>query len=128
MKLPSDRKFGIFFTTIFSITAIYFSHLNSTYLFYGFGFASIVFLSITLIHAELLNPLNRLWMSFGFFLGKIVSPIIMGIIFFGIFTPISLLMRLIRRDELRLKFKTKKTYWRDRHPSNDINHSFKNQF
>ena len=111
-ELPTNRRFGFFFTFIFALASAYFYYSNSMRLFYSFGAASIVFLAFTLFHAELLTPLNRLWISFGFLLGKIVSPIVMGIIFFGLFTPIALLMRILRRDELLLKVKKKKTYWR----------------
>ena len=67
-----------------------------------------IFLIITITNADALLPLNKLWMKFGILLGMIISPIIMGIIFFVIFTPIAILMRLSGRDELRLRFKKKK--------------------
>jgi len=86
-----------------------------------------VFLIVTIINADALLPLNKLWMKFGILLGKIVSPIIMGIIFFGIFTPIAILMRLFRRDELRLSFKKKKTHWINRKDIKEFD-TFKKQF
>ena len=67
-----------------------------------------IFLIITITNADALLPLNKLWMKFGILLGMIISPIIMGIIFFVIFTPIAILMRLSGRDELRLRLKKKK--------------------
>ena len=66
-------------------------------------------------------------MKFGILLGMIVSPIIMGIIFFGIFTPIAILMRFSGRDELRLRFKKQKTHWINRKTLTVID-SFKKQF
>ena len=75
------------------------------------GAISGIFLIITIINANALLPLNKLWMKFGILLGMIVSPIIMGLIFFGIFTPVGVFMRLFKRDNLRLSFKKKKTYW-----------------
>jgi len=108
IELPSNRKFGFFFTFIFAVLATYFSYIESTVFLYSFAITSVLFFTITLVHAESLSRLNRLWMAFGLLLGKIVSPVVMGIIFFGLFTPISLLMRLFGRDELRLKLYKRK--------------------
>jgi hypothetical protein len=85
------------------------------------------FLVITIINAKILLPLNKLWMKFGILLGMIVSPIIMGIIYFGIFTPIAIIMRLAGRDELRLRLKKQKTHWINRKILNKVD-LFKNQF
>ena len=91
------------------------------------GTCSIVFFLVTLFKAEILKPLNKLWMSFGLVLGMIVSPIVMGVIFFMIFTPIGILFRLFGRDELLLQFKTKPSYWTKR--NNDLqSNSFRRQF
>jgi len=88
--------------------------------FYVLGACSIVFFLITFFKAEILTPLNKLWMKFGLVLGMIVSPIVMGAIFFIIFTPIGILMRLFGRDELHLKFKKSYSYWNRR---NEYTHS-----
>ena len=76
----------------------------------------------------MLLPFNKLWMMLGVFLGKIISPIVIGIIFFGLFTPISLFMKLFRRDELRLKLKPSKTHWKIRNEGNSQVDAFKHQF
>lgn len=110
-KIPSNKKFGYFFTTIFFLVGIYFFLEGSTIIAYVFTVVGILFLMTTLIKANLLLPLNKLWMRFGLLLGFIVSPIVMGVIFFGLFTPISFVMRLAGRDELRLRFKQKKSHW-----------------
>ena len=95
--------------------------------FYVLGTCSIVFFLVTFFKAEILKPLNRLWMSFGLVIGMIVSPIVMGVIFFMIFTPIGILFRLFGRDELLLQFKTKPSYWTKR--NNDLqSNSFRRQF
>ena len=73
--------------------------------------AALIFLLVTLVKSDALLPLNKLWMRFGLLLGMIVSPIVLGIIFFGLFTPIAILMRLSGRDELRLKFNQKASHW-----------------
>ena len=65
-----------------------------------------------MINSKILTPLNKLWFKFGLFLGKIVSPIVMGVIFFFVVTPIGLFMRLLGKDLLNLKFNSSsKTYW-----------------
>jgi len=128
IELPSNRKFGFFFTFIFAVLATYFFHIESTVFLYGFAITSILFLTVTLVHAESLSRLNRLWMAFGLLLGKIVNPVVMGIIFFGLFSPISLLMRLLGRDELRLKLNKRTSHWRIRNHADGINNHFKNQF
>ena len=128
IELPSNRKFGFFFTFIFAVLATYFFHIESTVFLYGFAITSVLFFTVTLVHAESLSHLNRLWMAFGLLLGKIVSPVVMGIIFFGLFSPISLLMRLLGRDELRLKLNKRTSHWRIRNHADGINNHFKNQF
>ena len=111
IELPSNRKFGFFFTFVFAAAAAYFYYLanvNWAYLFIG---AALLFFLITQIKSDLLQPLNKLWMRFGLLLGRIISPVVLGIIFFGLFTPIAMLMRLSGRDELRLKFTEKASHW-----------------
>ena len=126
-KLPSNRNFGFFSTFIFSVAAAYFYFLVSLSWAYVFIGAASIFLLVTLIKSDALLPLNKLWMRFGFLLGMIVSPIILGIIFFGLFTPIAILMRLSGRDELRLRFSHKVSHWITR--SEPIkSESFKHQF
>ncbi len=83
---------------------------------------------VTIFKEEMLLPFNKLWMRFGFLLGLIVSPIILGLIFFGLFTPISLLTRLFGRDELRLYFKQKTSHWIMKDTDNLQKSSFKQQF
>ena len=127
IELPSNRKFGIFFTFVFAVAAAYFYNSDIMTWAYLFSVTSLIFLVITLIKDELLLPLNKLWMRFGLLPGIIVSPIVLGVIFFGLFTPIATLMRLIGRDELKLKFSRKASHWISR--SEPIkSESFKNQF
>ena len=124
--LPSNKKFGYFFTFFFLITSIYFYFRENNMAFYA-GTCSIVFFLVTLFKAEILKPLNKLWMGFGLVLGTIVSPIVMGFIFFMIFTPIGILMRFFGRDELLLQFKVKSSYWTKRH-EDIFSNSFRRQF
>ena len=86
---------------------------------------SSIFLILGLVNSKLLSPLNNLWFRFGIFLGKIISPIIMGIIFFLVVTPIGFLMRILGKDLLNLKFNKEKSYWIEK---NDPKSKMKNQF
>ena len=127
VDLPSNRKFGFFFTAIFLICSFYSYYNSNTAWLFIFVTTSFIFFIVTILKAEVLLPLNKLWMSFGFLLGTIVSPIIMGLIFFGIFTPIAILMRLFGRDELRLRFKKQSSHWVIN--DNDLqSETFKKQF
>ena len=127
VELPSNNKFGFFFTAMFGIVATYFYVTDYTSLSYSMFGASVIFLLITIVKAEILLPLNKLWMRFGLLLGMIVSPVVLGVIFFGLFTPVALLMKLVGRDELRLKLKNKPSYWTLR--SDQVqSESFKYQF
>ena len=127
IELPSNKKFGFFFTLIFAAAAAYFYNSENMTWSFVFVAVSFIFLVITMIRDALLLPLNKLWMRFGFLLGMIISPLVLGVIFFGLFTPIAMLMRLSGRDELRLKLSNKSSHWISR--SEPIkSESFKNQF
>jgi hypothetical protein len=128
IELPSDKKFGFFFSGVFFLIGFYFYFKNNFSILILFFILCIIFLAITLTKAEKLHPLNKLWMKFGQLLGVIISPIIMGIIFFGLFTPMSIFMRFFGRDELHLSFKIKKSFWISRQSSYLESNSFKNQF
>ena len=126
-ELPSNQKFGFFFTFVFSIAAAYFYYAANIGWAYVFVAAASILLLITLIKADALLPLNKLWMRFGLLIGMIVSPIVLGIIFFILFTPTALFMRLSGRDELRLKFIQKASHWISRNEPIKAE-SFKDQF
>ena len=127
IELPSNRKFGLFFTFVFAIAAAYFYYKANVGWALVFVVLASIFLPLALIKSDALLPLNKLWMRLGHLLGMIVSPIVLGVIFFGIFTPIAMLMRLSGRDELRLNFTQKASHWiRRRVPIKS--ESFKNQF
>jgi len=127
IELPSNKKFGNFFTLLFLLAAGYF-YFNSNFTdAFICAITSATFFLLSLTKPGLLLPLNILWMRFGILLGIIISPVVLGVIFFGLFTPIAFIMRLRERDELSLKFKRKNTYWVCRKEAITIN-SFKNQF
>ena len=110
IKIGSNRSFGIVFFVVFLIIATY-PLINGDELRLWSLIVSIVFLFLGLVNSKILNPLNKLWFKFGIFLGKIISPLVMGIIFFLVVTPIGLLMRLLNKDLLNLKFNNNNTYW-----------------
>ena len=127
IQLPSNKSFGYFFTFLFALVGAYFYY--SVYVTWAYVFiaSSLIFLLITIIKSDALLALNKLWMRFGILLGRVVSPIVLGIIFFGLFTPIAMFMRLIGRDELRLKVNHKPSHWITREEPIE-SESFKQQF
>ena len=113
IKVSSNRSFGIVFFIVFLLIALY-PLLKGNDLRIWSLIISFVFLILGLINSKILTPLNRLWFKFGLLLGKFISPIIMGIIFFIVVTPIGIIMRLFKKDLLNLKFNKKETYWIDK--------------
>ena len=124
VKLGSNRSFGVVFFIVFLIIAIYPILSDGNFRLWSLV-VSLVFLTLGLINSRFLTPLNKLWFKFGILLGKIISPIIMGIIFFLVVTPIGLLMRLLKKDVLNLSFNDNKTYWIEK---NGPKSKMKNQF
>ena len=111
VKLGSNRSFGIVFFIVFVLIAIY-PLINQGEVRIWSLIISFLFLFLGLLNSKILTPLNKLWFRFGLFLGKIISPIIMAVIFFLVVTPIGLLMRFFGKDVLNLKLNKKKTsYW-----------------
>ena len=110
IKIGTNRSFGIVFFLVFIIISLY-PLLHGENIRVWSLIISIIFLILGLLNSKLLNPLNKIWFKFGLLLGKIISPIVMGIIFFLVVTPIALFMRLLKKDLLNLKFNKKNTYW-----------------
>ena len=110
VKISSNRSFGIVFFVVFLLIALY-PLINSGEIRIWSVLISIIFLILGLLNSKILAPLNKLWFKLGIFLGKIISPIIMGIIFFLVVTPIGLLMRLLGKDLINLKYNNNKSYW-----------------
>ena len=110
MNKSSNKSFGIVFFVVFLIIGLY-PIINDGNLRIWSLVVSLIFLTLGLINSKVLTPLNIIWFKFGLFLGKIVSPLIMGIIFFIVVTPIGVLMRLLNKDILNLKYNNNTTYW-----------------
>ena len=110
MKRSSEKSFGILFSIIFFIIAIWPLLESNTIRFWAL-LLSIIFLVLALTKPEFLKPLNIGWIKFGELLGKIIAPIVMGLIFFLILTPISFIVRIFGKDLLKLKFSKDNSYW-----------------
>ena len=113
IKISSNRSFGIVFFIVFLLIALY-PLLKDNDLRIWSLVISFIFLILGLINSKILTPLNRLWFKFGLLLGKFISPLIMGIIFFIVVTPTGIIMRLFKKDLLNLKYNKKETYWIDK--------------
>lgn len=127
--LPSERSFGLLFFVVFLIAAAYFWHKDFSDSWAHACIAlSLVFLLAGLFAPALLRPLNKLWFQLGLLMGRVVSPIVLGILFFILITPIAILMRVFGRDELKLKKREVSSYWVERQPHGPAPESFKDQF
>lgn len=128
-KRPSDRKFGFTFAVIFVAVGMYGVVASWRPIVSSLcALAGASFVLLGAIAPHLLAPLNRAWFAFGELLGRVVSPLALGLIFFALITPVSIIARLFGRDELRLKRRAVLSYWVHRQaPVLDPN-SFKQQF
>ncbi len=128
LQLPSNRVFGWFFAAVFTNLTAYAYWKGWSTATYMAASVAILFAIATLLSQKLLAPLNQLWYRLGMLLGKIISPIVLGLIFFVLITPISLVTRLFGRDELKIKKRSVGSYWVDRSPPGPPSESFRNQF
>ena len=110
LDLPSNKKFGFFFSLILLALYLYllfFNNLN----YYLILAASLVLVFISIFSSNILTKANFLWFKFGVVLSKLFSPIILSVIFFIIITPVAIFMKIINRDLLKFKKKNEKSYW-----------------
>ena len=110
IKISSNRSFGIVFFVVFLLIALY-PVINHEEIRAWSLIVSLIFLVLGLLNSKILNPLNQIWFKFGILLGRIISPFIMGIIFFLVVTPIGLIMRLLKKDLINLKYNQNESYW-----------------
>ena len=110
IKISSNKSFGIVFFVVFLLIAIY-PLTNGEDIRIWSGIISFIFLVLGLLNSSILTPLNKIWFKFGIILGKIISPVIMAIIFFLVVTPTGLIMRILRKDILNLKYNQNKSHW-----------------
>ena len=124
IKISSNRSFGIVFFIVFLLISLYPLTYSEEIRIWS-SIISLSFLILGLLNSKILTPLNKLWFKFGILLGKIISPLIMGIIFFLVVTPIGLIMRLFGKDVLNLKYNKSQSYWIEK---NGPKSKMKNQF
>jgi len=127
-NLPSNRKFGLLFFGVFFGFAMYgFAREGLVLKFYFLSCLSLFFLIASIFDLKLLGPLNKFWFKLGNILSKIVSPLVLGFIFFILITPLAISLKLSGRDALKLRRIKAKTYWVK--PISELDpESFKNQF
>ena len=111
IKIGSNRSFGLVFFAVFLITSLWPFTFDSNIRFLP-AIISLIFLILGLMNSKLLTPLNKVWFKFGIILGAIVAPIVMGIVFFAVVTPVGFMMRIVGKDLLNKKYDNKKeSYW-----------------
>ena len=125
VKISSNRSFGFLFFVVFFAISFWPLISQGDLRLWAF-ILSLVFLVLGVLNSKLLTPFNKLWFKFGILLGSIVSPIVMGAVFFIVVTPVGLIMRFLGKDLLKInKNKTISTYWINR---NKQKNSMKKQF
>ena len=124
INISSNKSFGIVFFIFFLFISLY-PIINEENIRIWSLIVSLIFLILGIKNSSILSPLNKLWFRFGLLLSRIISPIIMGVIFFLVVTPTGLLMRLFNQDLLKLKFNKNQSYWIVK---NDPKSKMKNQF
>lgn len=128
-NLPSNRTFGLLFIGVFAVLGAYGLWKDwSIELIRTFFIISGVLLVVALLVPKLLTPFNKAWYQLGLLLGKVVSPIVLGILFFIVITPVAIAMRLAGRDALKLRKQNVDSHWIDRKPPGPEPESFKEQF
>jgi len=110
IKIGSNRNFGIVFSIFFLIIAL-FPLLSGSNIRIWSIIICLIFLILGLINSSLLLPLNKIWFKFGILLGNIISPLVMGAIYFIVMTPTSFILKLLKLDILKLKKNNKNSYW-----------------
>ena len=111
IKISSNKSFGIVFFIAFLIFGLW-PLINFEPIRYWSLVISLIFLILGLLNSKILSPLNMMWSKLGIVLGVVIAPIVMGIVFFAVVTPIGLLMRIFNKDVLSKKYdKEKESYW-----------------
>tara|TARA_B100000795_G_C22489297_1_gene319636 strand:+ start:209 stop:598 length:390 start_codon:yes stop_codon:yes gene_type:complete len=124
IKISSNKSFGIVFFIFFLILSIYPLFKDGNFRIWTL-ILSIVFLILGLLNSSILSPLNKIWFKFGILLGNFVSPIVMGVIFFTVVTPTSIIMKILNKDLLNLKKNDNESYWIKK---SEVKSKMKNQF
>ena len=124
IEISSNKSFGLVFFVVFLIISLFPIFKGGDVRIWA-TIPAIIFLILGLLNSQILNPLNKIWFKFGILLGNFISPIVMGIVFFLVVTPTSLIMRIFNKNLLGLKKNKKKSYWIEK---SSIKSKMKNQF
>lgn len=126
---PSDRKFGLTIGAVFALVALWKS-IHGAAAGVVFGGLAVALIGCALVRPQLLSPLNRIWLSFGLMLHRIISPVVMAVLFYGTIVPVGLLMRGVGKDPLRLKLHrtADEGYWLARQDSRPPSDAMRQQF
>ena len=124
----SERGFGVVFAIVFVAVGLFPLLGGGPPRGWAFGVAG-AFLAVALVRPALLAPFNRAWFKLGLLLQRVVNPLVMAVIYFGVVTPTGLVMRALGKDPLRLKYDPDaQSYWIHRDPPGPERESMKNQF
>ena len=128
IKVSSDRSFGIVFTFVFLAVGAWVVSGGQSKGWFFFVSAAL-FLVVAIARPSILGPFNRAWTKFGLLLGQVFNPILLGVVFFLVVTPIAVILRLLGKDSLHLKSEPDlKSYWIDRSPAGPKFGSMTKQF
>jgi hypothetical protein len=129
MPLPSNRSFGFLLAGLLIFLSVYFRYESKDPLIRdGCLISGLLVGLLAMVAPVLLTPFKWVWMRLGELIGKVVNPLMLGVMFFVLITPISLISRIFGRDVLFLKRPNVSSYWIDRTPPGPAGDSFKNQF
>lgn len=127
-SLPSNRKFGLLFAVVFSLLGVYLWRRHVEWYPASFVLSG-AFLLTALLYPDILRPLNRAWMTLALVLNTVVSPVVLGVLYFAVFTPVALFMRIRKRDVLNRRFDPADiSYWIARTPPGPAPDSLRDQF
>jgi hypothetical protein len=128
LPLPSNRSFGWTFTVVFVMAGGYGLWKGGGAASWLLALAALTAV-LTLVREAWLTPLNRAWMKLGELMGRVVSPVVLAVIFFGVFTPVGVVMRLCGRDAMATRFDPGlKSYWLQRDPPGPADDSYRNMY
>lgn len=124
----SDRSLGIVFAAVFALIGVVPWTFGGVLRLWALAIGAL-FLALALLAPSLLAPLNRVWTKLGLLLHRVVSPVVLGIMFFLVITPLGLLMRVLGKRPLRLGFEREaRSYWIERRPPGPPPASLGDQF